>query len=85
MAEELIFEEAFGNCTTIDRDKWPSCSAAHRVNRFANQFLARTALPIQADGGICYSDLRHLPQHVLHLGAGGDNVARIVAFPYQGA
>ena len=85
MAEELIFEEALGNRTAIDRHKRPSCSATHRVNRFANQLFARTTLPIQADGGICHSDLRHLPQYVLHFGAGGDNVVRIVALPYQGA
>ena len=61
MAKKFIFEQPLGDRTAVNGHKRPSRPPTHRMNGFADQLLARAALPLRVTGVIFESHLRHLP------------------------
>jgi hypothetical protein len=81
--EKLALEERLGDRPAVDGDERSSGTCRLVVNESRDPFLAHPALAGNEHGGI---DFRHPPcqrQHVLHLGALGDDPQRLLHVGYR--
>ena len=64
MSEELALDECFRHCSAVDVDERLGSPTAGVMERFRDEFLARTAFAADKNGGV---GLRGMADHVSNL------------------
>ena len=72
MAEQLAFQQVFGQGPAIDADERAAAPRAEPVDRLGDQFLARARLAQQQHRGVRAGHLPRQPVDVLHRRPGAD-------------
>src|SRR5262249_26071860 len=76
MTEKVALHQPLGNGGAIHGDEWRPAARALGVNGTRQQFLARSALTVDADVGVTAGDLLDLGQHRLQLCGAADDAVR---------
>ena len=80
MAEQLAFQQGFGNSRTVDTNIIGRVALAQAVDGARHEFLAGAAFAEHKHGGIGRRhSLNQLPQ-LLHLGRFADDVLQVISF-----
>lgn len=78
VAEQLAFQQRFGNGGAIDGEKMPMRAFAVMVNSASHQFLARAALAQNQHRDILRRDAANALVHLLHRGTTANELIRTI-------
>src|SRR3982074_3433363 len=84
MAEQRRFQQLRWHGTGVDWNEWPVAAGRVGVNRLRDEFLPRTALALNENGGTARSNLGDQVEEAEHRLALADDIFEVVAL-LQGA